>query len=421
MKKAAASSVKQWDLGKPHSAKHILIILQAIDQRSHGRQDYLDNICQGMLTLIGEGVASITRYNDETTQVVARFPQPEDTPLETLDSHGLLSTYVVKSQSVLKIEDTSQAMQYGIPPRGVCSYLGTPLRLPSGEIIGTLCYFNHNKRAYTEAEEQTAELFAGRAAMTLDNMRMHQQLTTYSDSLEQLVQKRSQALLHSRDEQAHQEKLAAVGDFAQQFIYEIRSPLAAIASSLASLQKTPRNASMQHVEIALKQVSGLEDMFDEVLLYAKPTAVKTDSIMLGRFCKDFVSTYGAITTVRQQRVDCHCSNDTMVIADREKLTQVMLNLLRNASEAADDDALISINVNQATTDAVIEMHNFGDIIPPDKLPHMTNAFVSSKPSHFGLGLAIADALLQAQGGTMTLQSNLHDGTTVTVTLPRGML
>ena len=400
-----------------HSAEQTLATLQSVSYRAGELQDYLDSVCQVLLDLLGDGLSAITLYRDGVKKVLARCPLAESTRRRTMDVHGQLSTYVVNHNAVLKVEDAEAEKRYGRPPEGYCSYLGIPLRVPSGEVVGTLCYFDRDKRTYSEREQQTAELFAERVAIALDNYEMYKKLEQHSDSLELLVQERTEQLLTARDELAHKEKLAAVGEFATQLTHEIRNPLTTIRLTLEYQQQHPEKSAGKRVDLAVGEVARLERMLNEVLLYARPVEVDTVELELSAFCQDFIATYASLASERQQGLELEVINTATVTADRDKLTQIMLNLIRNACEAAEPGQPICLRCSSNKDHGLISVHNFGDSIPQDKLPRIREPFVSGKPRGSGLGLAIVASLLQAQEGRLDITSSAAEGTTVTLFLP----
>jgi len=324
---------------------------------------------------------------------------------------------VLNTNTILTVEDALRNTQYGIPPEGFCSYMGVPLRSPGGEVVGTLCYFDRNARQYTVREEQTAELFAERIAIALDNYDLFQKLEEYSDSLEVQVLDRSEQLLEVHKELAHKEKLAALGEFASHITHEIRNPLTTIRLTLEYIMKHPERNPEKRLELGIGEVARLERMLNELLLYAKPIEVNAGPLELSGFCRDFISTFDSIASERRQTLQLTASHAVEVIADRDKLTQVMLNLVRNACEAADPEDTISLRVEKNDSTGSICVHNFGDTIPSDKLRIITEPFVSCKANGSGLGLAIVESLQKSQGGSVSIKSKVNDGTTVDIHLP----
>jgi signal transduction histidine kinase len=110
-------------------------------------------------------------------------------------------------------------------------------------------------------------------------------------------------------------------------------------------------------------------------------------------------------------------SDVMVNADANKLTQICLNLLRNACDASPADNEISWVTGIKDSMGFISVHNTGDVIPSSKLDLITEPFVSGKAGGSGLGLAIVKSLVSAHQGKLSIQSDKKTGTKITLFLP----
>jgi PAS domain S-box-containing protein len=118
-------------------------------------------------------------------------------------THGTLSESVIKCGRCLFVENTSIFKEYGETPEGYLAYLGAPLRLPNGEIIGTVCSFNRRSRKFTQEEMRLVEIFAERAATAIDNYNLYQQQQEINLALQAEIKERhevEQALRKSEEQ-----------------------------------------------------------------------------------------------------------------------------------------------------------------------------------------------------------------------------
>ncbi len=393
-----------------------LAALTTLSYRSGELKPYLDRLCEGLISVLGEGIAAVTLYRDNKKHVLAVVPK-ERQPRGAAEVHGYLSTYVVNHKQSLNIEDASLTLQYGKPPQGYCSYLGMPLILPSGKVVGSLCYFNKNKRKYTNQEQQSSELFAEKAAIALDNYELYQQLHEYSENLEDQVEQRTQELFKTRKQLMHKEKLAEIGVFASRITHEIRNPLATIRLVLENLQKTEDKKSSKRASLAISEVQRLEQLLNGVLMYAKPVEIVIEPVSLTQWLKDFLITHDSMLDKAGLTQDLNSQDQPIVLADTNSLNQICLNLLKNACEASLIGEVISWTIGNNSKGGFISIHNQGSSIPINKLPYITEAFISGKAGGSGLGLAIVKSLVNAQKGLLDIKSDNTKGTTIIVTLP----
>ena len=109
----------------------------------------------------------------------------------------------------------------------------------------------------------------------------------------------------------------------------------------------------------------------------------------------------------------------MARADREKLRQVLVNLIENAMDALGNgraDKHLTLAVARDPTTAMLRVTDNGPGIPDVEQARIFEPFVSLKPSGTGLGLAIAKRTIDAHGGTITLASR-PGATTFEIRLP----
>ncbi|HEY0997849.1 MAG TPA: ATP-binding protein, partial [Gemmatimonadaceae bacterium] len=129
---------------------------------------------------------------------------------------------------------------------------------------------------------------------------------------------------------------------------------------------------------------------------------------------------------RQQRFHCDpCDVALRVRADREKASQILLNLVSNAVKFTEPGGEIRIGAEPVGDDAVaIHVRDTGQGIPADKLDAVFDPFVqvdsqfTREAQGTGLGLAISRELARGMHGELTAESTLGEGSTFTLTLPR---
>ncbi len=104
-----------------------------------------------------------------------------------------------------------------------------------------------------------------------------------------------------------------------------------------------------------------------------------------------------------------------VVADREKLKQVLLNLCKNAAEAMPSGGRLVLRGFQKGNEIVLEVKDTGLGIPAEK--NVFERFTTTKPNGLGLGLAIARQIVSAHGGVLSYTSEPNKGTTFRITVP----
>jgi signal transduction histidine kinase len=106
-----------------------------------------------------------------------------------------------------------------------------------------------------------------------------------------------------------------------------------------------------------------------------------------------------------------------VACGQSDLEQVFLNLLTNAREASSQGGQVTVRVEPQEERIAITIADSGCGIAPEDLPRVFEPFFTTKASGNGLGLSICRSILWEIGGTLNVQSEMHKGTRVLVTVP----
>lgn len=398
----------------------VLDFLASLSYRSGDLGRYLHDIAGRVSHLLQSDWSIVTLCHGETGQVVA-----SSLGLDGVDNgfavHGSLAGEISASGRSLIIEDVYLEPRLCQPPEAYRGYLGVPLKTAQGDVSGTICSFFHQPQQFSNSAIRAVELFAERAATAIDNYRLYQQQQQFNSILEQEVMNRTKELHIAQAKLVEQERLAAIGEFAASIVHEVRNPLTTIIMGLnyANGQLTEPTAR-DRLSLSLAEADRLQQLLNEILLYAKPQVLQLTPINVSQFLQKVLVQIRELPEAYQREI-C-LSNPALevkVMGDVNKLKQVFINLFRNACEAVLSGDRITCklmqNLSQQCID--IQIHNSGEPIPADILPKLMQPFYSTKPSGTGLGLAIVKRIVTAHGGNIQIQSDRESGTTVTVQLP----
>jgi signal transduction histidine kinase len=123
------------------------------------------------------------------------------------------------------------------------------------------------------------------------------------------------------------------------------------------------------------------------------------------------------------RVELSACDETTVRGDRHRLKQLLLNLTDNAIKYNQPDGRIAMGLSRDNGTAELTIANTGPGIPSEKLPRVFDRFYRGDPAHnpavegCGLGLSIAQWIVNAHSGTIRVTSEPHELTTITVKFP----
>ncbi len=215
-------------------------------------------------------------------------------------------------------------------------------------------------------------------------------------------------------------RLAEIGELAATIVHEVRNPLTTILMGLNAFKKLQlADRFQEYLNLSLDEADRLQRLLSQILLYSKPQTLDRSQLELNTFIAETVNTLQTIPAASGKHLNFTPLPEPInVFADKDKLKQVIINLVTNACEAVDPGEVITINIQASENQRVcIQIHNGGTPIPADVLPQLTKPFFTTKASGTGLGLAIVKRIVEAHGGEFSIESGEGIGSIVTVKLP----
>jgi len=215
--------------------------------------------------------------------------------------------------------------------------------------------------------------------------------------------------------------------------HELKTPVAVLKSTLQSLLQRPRQVEEYRLglERSLEDLERLEGLLQGMLRLARaeqsePGALGHDleAVDLAATCEEAIARIRRLADARSVKVHLVTNGRVRLRADPEDLRLVWVNLLENAVRYSPEGGAVEVVISRvASGRARVQFADHGPGIPAVDLPRIFERFYRGDPSRtratggFGLGLAIAKALVEAYGGTIAAHSLTGDGTRMTVELP----
>ncbi|PZO36667.1 MAG: histidine kinase [Pseudanabaena frigida] len=526
-----------------------LEVLSSLSYRTGELKGYLQLVANSVSELLDLDWAVVTLFREGFERVLASSIDMGYDEDYRADLHGTLTETVISNGRCLYVEDASIDKSYGEPPDGYFAYLGAPLRLPTDEIIGTICSFHRQPRKFTTDEMQLIEIFAERAATAIDNYNLYQKQQEINLALHAEIKERQEAeqalkesemqlrqiaenlgsmlwlyssdgepiyispifesiwgvaselifadskaclkavhledrdrvaeafkslftdnhnydheyriirpddsvrTIHNRSfsifdktgkiyriagiaediterQQEQQrmikamERLSEIGELAATIIHEVRNPLTTVLMGLNYFYRMelPEDAR-KRLMLALDEAERLKRLLNEILLYAKHEVIQPVPVDMNKLSMELIENISSTqVAIGKQIVFEEMPESLIIFGDKDKLTQVLINLLQNACEAVPEGEKISVNFSSLTSSRQIclQVQNRGTPIPADILPNLTKPFMTTKTDGNGLGLAIVKKIVEAHGGELVIESSAIAGTIVMVLLPTDM-
>ncbi len=263
-------------------------------------------------------------------------------------------------------------------------------------------------RIYGAAEDITARVQAETA------------LREYAERLEDMVEARTGELLEAQEQLLREERLALLGQLAGAVAHELRHPLGVITNVAYYLKMklpSPDEAFSEHLEIMEAEAKAATKIVSDLLEFGR--MVQPERAQVG--VSDLIdSALEGSTPGENIRVSTRTESDlSPAFVDSQQIAQVLRNLIRNACESMPEGGDLTISADEPMPQETIriQVSDTGTGIPPENLQKIFKPLFTTKPRGIGLGLAISQKLVEANGGRIEVQSEEGKGSTFVVWLP----
>jgi signal transduction histidine kinase len=288
-------------------------------------------------------------------------------------------------------------LRYGhfiyIPGIEVKSLLAIPI-MTRGKCIGVLEVINKSTQEFTQIDQEILVSFANQVAIYIENTHRFLQ-----------------------------------SDLVTELVHELHTPLAGLNTALYLLQRPdlPADRREQLSQMIHNEFNRLSELTTSFLDYARMESGRT-KIIYSQFdfiqlIKESIDIFQMQMDGKDMKISIALPSEALVInADKDKIKQVILNLLSNADKYNRPGGLIKVSANSSLVDVSFSIQDSGPGIPPEYLPRLFERFyripITEKGvKGTGLGLTICKQIVEAHKGKIEVSSTVGNGSTFTVFLP----
>ncbi|HEY0723098.1 MAG TPA: ATP-binding protein [Pyrinomonadaceae bacterium] len=221
----------------------------------------------------------------------------------------------------------------------------------------------------------------------------------------------------------HRERLSDLGNMAAAVAHEIRNPLNSISMGLQRLKlefkpSDEREDYSRLTELMLGEVHRLNSLVEQFLALAHPVEIKAEALPLAEILKELAALQGSQARESNVQIEVIAApNMPPLMADPAHLTQVLLNLMLNGLQAMPDGGTLTVEAKTMNNHFLIAVADTGTGISPENLQRIFEPYFTTKMKGTGLGLAISRRIIEAHGGTLTVTSQLGQGSRFEISLP----
>ncbi|HUF17985.1 MAG TPA: ATP-binding protein [Thermoanaerobaculia bacterium] len=381
-------------------------------------------IVERVAEVLGDWAAVILRVPDSPELEVASIYHTD------MASLGLAWSYIYRQPLIVGEGNIGQVISSGYPsltsnldvsaPRETTTYHAVQMKMASllvlplrtrREIIGALVIAANNpERQMTDQKLPLAEVLAERAALAIENARL------YTEQVE--ARRKVEDLSRLKDE------------FLSIASHELRTPVTSIKgyTQLARtlIHENDLKTSEEYLEVALDQIDRMSRLILELLDVSRIETgrleIRREEMRWSDFVRDVVQHHHTASKNRRFYLNLPGASKT-VHGDRDRLEQVLGNLLENAVKYSPDGSEIFVEVQDETERVVTSIRDKGIGIPADELGQVFERFhrgrqvSSTNYGGLGLGLYISKQIVERHNGTIWVESREGSGTTFYFSLP----
>ncbi|MDQ6709686.1 MAG: ATP-binding protein [Candidatus Dormibacteraeota bacterium] len=315
----------------------------------------------------------------------------------------------LQTRSIVRIADVRQFPgAVGIPVHHppVEAFLGVPL-FSKGNVVGELLVANRVDRpAFTDLEEALLAQLGTIAGALLETARLRLEAGEHAAEMDQINTRRR----------------AAMASIA----HDLRTPVAAVRgfAELAADPRLPEAKRLTMLRRLETQAQLLIRLIDDLNTAARIDmanfAVQVEPVDVAQLLEEVQSEYRLRFSKR--RFDATGAGPALALADRQRLRQVLTNLIDNAIKYSSDTAAVSSQIDVTADEVLVTVVDHGHGIPAGDLPRIFDPFYRSQSAGsvtgMGLGLTIVRGLMRAMGGEVTVPSTDSSGSRFRLCLRR---
>ncbi|MEW6271496.1 MAG: ATP-binding protein [Thermodesulfobacteriota bacterium] len=218
---------------------------------------------------------------------------------------------------------------------------------------------------------------------------------------------------------AHAEKLALIGELAARIAHEIRNPVTAAKSLAQQLAREPDAPFAEEHELILGELGRVERLVADLLRFSRREQLRREPTDVAALARETADAFRTRLDGSHVTLDVRADGAAVAEVDRDKMRQVLLNLVENALDAlaGRERGTVTIAVARDDGRVTIGVRDDGPGVDVDALPHLFEPFFSLKPHGTGLGLAIVKRIVEAHGGRVTATPALGSGLAFCIEVP----
>jgi len=323
--------------------------------------------------------------------------------------------YVARHGEALLVPDVTRERRYIELIDGIQSEVAAPM-IGGQSIIGVINVESRKLAAFTPSDKELLMTLASHAARVWENAMLYQ-----------MAQQRNQQLLESYEklrEAQHrlikQERLAALGEMSAIVAHEIRNPMTAIRGFAQRIgRRLDHDGTFRrYSDIIISEVDRLDKVIRSVLDFGKKSVLQKQPVRIDTIVNDALLLLDEQLRRKSIAVEKRIAPDLpQALLDQNQIMQVIINLLQNAIDVTPEGRSIIVRSACDQGDLKVSISDGGTGVDPELIERIFEPFFTTKLHGTGLGLAMAQRIVEEHCGTIDVANIPAGGAMFTVRLP----
>jgi len=360
----------------------------------------LYRIIDAARVITGSEAASILLYDSIASQLYFQVATNMDPLMRGLmvpmDS---IAGWIITNRKPVRIADVTKDTRHFNKVGKTLSFdtrslIGVPL-ITKDKVIGVLEVINKQKGEFDETDENLLTVIGAQAAIAIENTRLFQQ-----------------------------------SDLIAEFVHELRTPLASLSTATylllrPEISQDQAQQIIQNIHSETLRLNALASAFlDLARIESGRVQFQKSSFPFSALFEECKTTMQAKASETNISIELDVPGDMPdVEGDRDKLKQVLLNLISNAIKYNRPGGKVVVSAGVDAVSWYLKVADNGHGIPADAMPNLFQKFyrvkgMETKVAGTGLGLSICKGIIQGHGGQIEVESKAGVGTTFIAVIPR---
>jgi signal transduction histidine kinase len=214
------------------------------------------------------------------------------------------------------------------------------------------------------------------------------------------------------------ERMSITASMVGALAHELRNPLASAKGLLQLMGRKREPERMRgYCDLVLRELDRVTALLNEFLLLGKPAEMVSEPVDLAEHLQGLLPLLEGMAANHSVNIVVKLPRVRPILADTGQLTQVLLNLVRNAIEAVPEEGLVSISLEEAGREVCLTVRDNGPGFSGDALRNLFRPFFTTKERGTGLGLPVVQAIVLNHGGRLSVHNATEGGAEFQVYLP----